>query len=76
ITLGYDLGSVLKTKAISAFRIYATAENFFGWDKYKGGWNPEATNTDVSGSSQFPEPGDYGGLPLPKSLIFGINVTF
>ncbi|MBD0376753.1 MAG: TonB-dependent receptor, partial [Flavisolibacter sp.] len=41
ITLGYDLGSALKTKVISAFRIYATAENFFGWDKYKGGWNPE-----------------------------------
>jgi hypothetical protein len=76
ITLGYDLGKVVKSKAITAFRVYATAENYFGHDKYKGGWNPEATNTDVSGNSTFPESGDYGGLPLPRSLILGINITF
>jgi hypothetical protein len=75
ITLGYDLGSLFKTKHIQAARIYITAENFFGHDKYKGGFNPEATNTDVSGSTTFPEAGDYGGLPLPRSLILGLNIT-
>jgi hypothetical protein len=50
-------------------------ENFFGHDKYKGGFNPEAVNTDVSGSSVFPEATDYGGGPLPRSLIFGLNFT-
>lgn len=76
ITLGYDLGSLMKTKFVQGARIYMTAENFFGFDKYKGGFNPEASNTDLSGSSQYPEPGDYGGLPLPRSLVFGLNVTF
>lgn len=76
ITLGYNLGSLFKTKAIQAARIYATAENFFGYDKYTGGFNPEATNTDLSGSGTFPEAGDYGGLPLPRSLILGLNFTF
>jgi TonB-dependent starch-binding outer membrane protein SusC len=76
ITLGYNLGSIIKTKAIQNARIYITAENFFGKDKYKGGWNPEATNTDLSGSSSFPEAGDYGGLPIPRSLIMGVNITF
>jgi TonB-linked SusC/RagA family outer membrane protein len=77
ITLGYDLGRVIKSKkTVQASRIYITAENFFGHDKYKGGFNPDAANTDLSGNSQFPEPGDYGGLPLPKSLILGVNVTF
>jgi TonB-dependent starch-binding outer membrane protein SusC len=76
ITLGYNLGKVFKTKAIQAARIYATAENFFGHDKYTGGFNPEATNTDLSGSSLYPEAGDYGGLPLPRSLIIGLNFTF
>ncbi|MEO6523392.1 MAG: TonB-dependent receptor [Mucilaginibacter sp.] len=76
ITLGYNLGSVLKVKAISAARIYITAENFFGHDKYYGGANPEASNTDLSGNSSYLSPGDYGGLPLAKSLIFGVNFTF
>ncbi len=77
ITLGYDLKKAFKTvNAIQGARVYATLENFFGYDKYRGGFNPEALNTDLSGSGQFPEPGDYGGLPLPKSFIVGLNFTF
>ncbi|THU36055.1 TonB-dependent receptor [Niastella caeni] len=77
ITLGYDLNRVIRSKKmLQAARIYLTAENFFGYDKYKGGMNPEANNTDFTGSTLFSEPGDYGGLPLPKSLILGVNITF
>lgn len=76
ITLGYNLKDVIKLKAVSGARIYVTAENFFGHDKYYGGFNPEAQNTAISSSSAYPEAGDYGGLPLAKSLIFGLNVTF
>jgi hypothetical protein len=77
ISLGYDLNRVLKAKKVlQNARIYITAENFFGHDKYKGGLNPEANNTDLSGSTTYPEPGDYGGLPLPKSVILGVNITF
>ncbi len=76
ITLGYDLGSVMSKKIMQGARIYVTAENFFGGDQYKGGWNPEAANTNLSGNAFFPEAGDYGGLPLPKSLIVGLNLTF
>lgn len=76
ITLGYNLGKILKVKQVSNARLYISAENFFGKDKYVGGYNPEATNTNLSGSSQYPESGDYGGLPLAKSLTFGLNFTF
>lgn len=76
ITLGCDLGKVMKTKFTRSARVYATLENFFGKDKYKGGLNPEAVNEDLSGSSIFPDAGDYGGLPLPKSFIVGLNLTF
>ncbi|GAB3905069.1 SusC/RagA family TonB-linked outer membrane protein [Mucilaginibacter boryungensis] len=78
ITLGYNLKNAFKGKVkfLSAARIYVTAENFFGHDKYYGGFNPEAQNTAISSDSNYPEPGDYGGLPLAKSLIFGLNVTF
>lgn len=76
ITLGYDLGKQLGLPAVKGARIYVTAENFFGKDQYRGGFNPEASNTNLSGSDLFPEAGDYGGLPLPKSFIFGLNFTF
>lgn len=67
ITLGYDLGRHIKSNVFSGIRVYATAENWFGEDKYYGGFNPEAVNT--SGD-------DYGGAPLAKSMIFGVNITF
>jgi TonB-linked SusC/RagA family outer membrane protein len=76
ITLGYNLKNMIRTSIIQNARIYATAENFFGHDKYYGGLNPEAANTTISTNSSYPEAGDYGGLPLAKSLIVGLNLTF
>ena len=67
ITLGYDLGKHLRSNVITDARIYITAENWFGGDKYEGGVNPEAVNN--SGD-------DYGGYPLSKSMVFGINLKF
>ena len=76
ITLGYNLKNIFKTPVINGARIYFTLENFFGHDKYYNGLNPESANTTVSSNSAYPEAGDYGGLPLAKSLIIGLNITF
>ncbi|MDR3678413.1 MAG: TonB-dependent receptor [Flavipsychrobacter sp.] len=76
ITLGYDLMRIIKINHVNGARVYASAENFFSWDKYKGGYNPDAANTNLGSNSSFPEAGDYGGLPLPKKLIFGVNFIF
>ena len=77
ITLGYNLKTAFKTKVIQSARVYFTLENFFGHDKYTNGLNPEAANTAVSSNATaYPESGDYGGIPLAKSLIFGLNITF
>lgn len=67
ITLGYDMGRIINTKIFSGFRLYATAENWFGQDKYVGGFNPESVNTEGE---------DYGAAPLTKSIIFGVNLSF
>ncbi|MCC9135599.1 SusC/RagA family TonB-linked outer membrane protein [Pontibacter silvestris] len=67
ITLGYNLGGVLKSNFISGARVYVTAENWFGKDKYTGGFNPEAVNNGGD---------DYGSFPLSKSMIMGLNLTF
>lgn len=76
ITFGYNLKSLLKTAGISGARVYLTLENFFGHDKYTNGLNPEAANTTISSNGSYPEAGDYGGLPLAKSLVLGVNFTF
>jgi hypothetical protein len=76
ITLGYNLKGLLKTPVVQGARIYVTLENFFGHDKYYNGLNPEAANTAVSSNGAYPEAGDYGGLPLSKSFIVGLNITF
>lgn len=76
ITLGYNLKGLIKTSAIQGARIYMTLENFFGHDKYVNGLNPEAANTAVSSNGAFPEAGDYGAMPLAKSFIIGLNITF
>jgi len=67
ITLGYNLGALMKSSVVSGARVYVTAENWFGHDKYDGGFNPEGVNNNGE---------DYGAFPLSKSLIFGVNLTF
>lgn len=68
ITLGYDLGNISGSeKFVSGARIYLTAENFFGGDKYTGGFNPEAVNNDGD---------DYGAFPLSRSVVLGLNLKF
>jgi TonB-linked SusC/RagA family outer membrane protein len=74
ITLGYDLGLLLKKRIAQGARVYVTAENWFGWDDYYGGLNPDALNTGNTGT--FVSGSDYGGLPLAKSLVLGLNLTF
>jgi TonB-linked SusC/RagA family outer membrane protein len=76
ITFGYNLKHILRTNAISGARITASLQNWFGHDKYKGGANPEAQNTNTSGNSSYALPGDYGAVPLSKSAVIGLNVTF
>ena len=74
ITLGYDLGLVINKRVAQGARVYVTAENFFGHDNYYGGLNPDALNTN--NGSTFISGSDYGGLPLAKTLILGLNLTF
>lgn len=75
ITLGYNLSTLIGTRFVQAARIYVSAENFFGHDTYRGGYNVDAVNSNAGGGS-FGVGTDYGGLPLTKSLTAGLNITF
>ncbi|MEN8138411.1 MAG: TonB-dependent receptor [Bacteroidota bacterium] len=71
IQLGYSLPSQLTNKAyINKFRLYVSLDNFFTFTKYKG-IDPEAGST--SGSSQGIDRGVY---PIPRTIMYGVSVSF
>lgn len=78
VTFGYNFKDLRLAgeSRLNSGRVYLTLENFWGRDKYDGGLNPESANTNLSGDDKYPEAGDYGGLALPKTITFGINLTF
>ncbi len=77
ITLGYNLSKALKSLSrVDNARLYVSGENWFYWDKYKVGYNPEAVNTSGSSDGRFPLPVDYGGAPLARSIVLGLNINF
>ena len=60
--------------------MYVTGQNLFTWTRYPG-LDPEiqANNNDTSGvgiSSDFAVGIDWGTVPAPRTIIFGINLTF
>lgn len=76
ITLGYNLKKLFNSPSIGSARIYVSLENYFSHDKYKGGANPEAQNTNVSGDSSYGISGDYGAMPLSKTASIGVKIGF
>ena len=68
ISLGYTLPKKL-IKALSTARVYATAQNLYTFQKYKG-YNPDFT------AGVF-EPGfDNGSYPKPRTIMMGVQVGF
>jgi TonB-linked SusC/RagA family outer membrane protein len=77
ITLGYDLGKLVKLKNLSQFRIYVAAENLITFTKYNG-MDPEVGTSlsDASGVYSFGQGIDNGFYPRPRIYMVGVNITF
>ncbi|QES88125.1 SusC/RagA family TonB-linked outer membrane protein [Rhizosphaericola mali] len=76
VTLGYSFRKLISTGVLKQARAYVALQNIFTKDHYDGGVNPEAQNTNNSGNSSYPLPGDYGAAPLSKTITLGFNLTF
>ena len=72
LTLSYTLPDKISQKMmISMLRLYASSTNPFIFTKNL------SFNPDVSNSGNSLTPGiDNNNYPLPKSIVFGLNVTF
>lgn len=67
IAIGYTLPSIIK--AVSNARVYATVQNLYSFQKYQG-YNPDFTSGVLN-------PGfDFGSYPKPRTIMFGVQVTF
>lgn len=73
ITLGYNWNTAVLTKnTISNVRIYASSDNVFTAQKYRG-YNPEV---DYGNGSNLTPGVDYGKYPLMRSFNVGVKVQF
>ncbi len=71
VTLGYDFSKLLKAKALSQLRLYASALNLFTFTKYNG-MDPEIGY----GSNSYSSGIDLGYYPRPRTILAGLNVKF
>ncbi|MDN3493537.1 SusC/RagA family TonB-linked outer membrane protein [Winogradskyella bathintestinalis] len=74
ITLGYSISSKFLSKmAINRLRVYVSGKNLYTFTKYSG-VDPEVSwggqNNALSAGA------DFGGYPISKTYLMGININF
>ncbi|MHC0442570.1 SusC/RagA family TonB-linked outer membrane protein [Flavobacterium sp. 3-210] len=72
VTLGYTLSGDTFDNHFSNIRFYVSAQNLVTITKYSG-LDPEIARVDANANSAGI---DIGRYPQPKSVIFGLDVTF
>jgi TonB-linked SusC/RagA family outer membrane protein len=80
VTLGYTFTNMLKTDKIKELRLYVSAQNLFTFTNYTG-LDPEiqANTNDTQGynvSSDLAVGIDWGTVPAPRTVLFGMNLKF
>lgn len=74
VTLAYNIpANIIKTKAISGIRIFASVDNLFAITKYSG-YDPEQSFESSPGNSNYGV--DFGLQPTLRTFLFGLNVKF
>lgn len=66
----YDIP--LRSKVVKELKVSATGCNLFTLTGYSG-WNPSVNSFGIMARSAG---ADYGSYPLPRSLVFGVNLKF
>ncbi|HLF63097.1 MAG TPA: TonB-dependent receptor [Saprospiraceae bacterium] len=80
ISLGYDFAKMLNRPFIPSLRAYVSVQNAITITDYSG-LDPEiqANTNDTQGfniSSDFAVGIDWGTVPAPRTVVFGINANF
>ena len=69
VTFGYTIP--INRKIARKARVYCSIQNLWTWDKYDGGFSPEAS-TYGSKKTGY----DYGSYPMARVYTLGVNLNF
>lgn len=72
ITFGYDIKNIKTLIPIQNIRIYTSVQNAYTFTKYKG-MDPEV---GFNGDTSFGSGIDVGFYPVPRTVLFGLNIKF
>jgi TonB-linked SusC/RagA family outer membrane protein len=84
VTVGYDLGRIVKKSFLKKARLYATALNLYTFTKYDG-MDPEIGYGAIQGTTpagqranqdQYASGIDLGYYPRPRTFLLGANIKF
>jgi TonB-linked SusC/RagA family outer membrane protein len=76
ITLAYHLPKRwISNLKIQKASVYVTANNLYLWTKYTGP-DPDANIGDAAATYGLVQGLDFGTPPAPRTILFGLNVTF
>ncbi|HML86437.1 MAG TPA: SusC/RagA family TonB-linked outer membrane protein, partial [Bacteroidales bacterium] len=76
ITLGYELTNLIKIKALSSLKVYASVQNLYTFTNYTG-MDPDVGYGFVNGATDsFSSGVDLGYYPTPRTILFGVSVKF
>ena len=71
VTLGYTFP---KINGLNSLKLYVGAQNLITITDYSG-FDPEVSSVGTSSSDSTPAI-DYGAIPNPKTVTFGVNIGF
>ncbi|MBA7556226.1 hypothetical protein ES705_48925 [subsurface metagenome] len=73
VSLGYTFNKALTNRyGITRFRLYVSATNLFTLTKYSG-YDPSVNTSTLNGQRLGY---DYSAYPLPRTIMFGVNLDF
>lgn len=80
ITIGYNFPKSIAEKIkMATLRVYMKAINLYVWTDYPG-WDPEVNSTDTDDNAaqrrNIQQGWDFYTAPQPRTITFGVNMTF
>jgi len=75
LTLSYDFLNLIKLPSISKLRTYVTVQNLYTFSKYSG-YNPEIGSSTAFNASPLAFGIDNAVYPVPRTILFGFDLSF
>ncbi|TCO08850.1 SusC/RagA family TonB-linked outer membrane protein [Natronoflexus pectinivorans] len=76
VTLGYDISNLMFSDFFNRFRVYASVQNLYTFTNYTGMDPDIGYGHDGGVGDRYSSGIDLGFYPRPRTVLFGVNMTF